>query len=425
MLHEGMPRKKTRWKNSTGVLIALALLACSLQGQSESTVQSPHSKSALNISLQSLLGILTKYGNSDDAQAMAIGLIKIYGLGFRPTPEDIEKLKAASASENLLKAIETAKLPPPKPVLKQGLLAVNCEPVDCDVSLDGRLMGSTTHGHLAWISHIEGPVSVSVKKENYEAAQGTTEAVIRPDELTRIDFDLKVTRAGLLEIGAQRFQQMRQAISPHSESNGVDAAARPAAQNDSNGVRAAGALYLHGPQGRWVVWSVVAWFGKGRTARFELSRSREKHILSATETGYSWDRAFRSNDAQELEDRLRLLAGGELPELMERLSAPDLTIIALNSVGSLPAFRAEGKSQSYGVVLDAANRPTKITMDTADPVSAHTIFYSDYVDLGGSAYPRTTQIMLPDGASGIEARFDTVRIAAMPENHPKRRGIFR
>ena len=39
---------------------------------------------------------------------MAIGLIEIYGLGFRPTHEDIEKLKAASASESLLKAIETS-----------------------------------------------------------------------------------------------------------------------------------------------------------------------------------------------------------------------------------------------------------------------------------------------------------------------------
>jgi len=268
-----MPKEKTHWTKRTGILIALATLACwSLWGQNEGTVSASHAQKALNISLDSLLEILKKYGGDEDAQAMTIGLIRIYGLGFRPTTQDMNKLRAASASVNLLKAIETAKLPPPKPVPKQGLLAVSCEPVDCEVSLDGRSIGSTNHGHLPWISHLEGPVSVSAKKANYEATQQGIEATIRPDELTQIAFHLKLTRAGLLEIGAQRFQQMLQSIRPHSESNGNDAASRPITQNEGDALRAAGTLYLHGPDGRCVVWSVVAWFGKGRSGRFELSR---------------------------------------------------------------------------------------------------------------------------------------------------------
>lgn len=403
------------------------MLACgSLRGQNEGTAASSHPQKPLNISLDSLLEILKKYGGNEDAQAMAVGLIRIYGLGFRPSPQDMEKLRAASASVNLLEAIETAKLPPPpKPVPKQGLLAVSCEPVDCDVSLDGRSIGSTSHGHLPWISHLEGPVSVSATKANYEATQEGMEAAIRPGELTRIAFHLKLTRARLLEIGAQRFQRMRQSIRPHSESNANDAAARPISENDGDAVRAAGTLYLHGPDGRCVVWSVVAWFGRGRAARFELSRLREKRILISTETGYSWDRAFHGNDARELEGSLRLLVAGQLPELMQQLSVPDLTMIAPDSGETLPAFRAEGKSQSYSVALDLAYHPSRITIETADALSAHTIFYSDYVGIRGGFYPKTTQIMLSDGVEGIEARFDTIQLAAMPPGHPKRRGIFR
>jgi hypothetical protein len=217
---------------------------------------------------------------------------------------------------------------------------------------------------------------------------------------------------------------MLQSIRPHSESNGNDAAG-PIIKNDGDAVRAAGTLYLHGPDGRCVVWSVVAWFRGGRTARFELSRLREKHILVSTETGYSWDRAFVSNDARELEGSLRLLVAGQLPELMDRLSVADLTMIAPDSGETFPAFRVEGKSQSYSVVLDLAYHPSKITIETADAPSVHTIFYSDYVEIGGASYPKTTQLMLPDGVNGIEARFDTVQIAAMPASHPKRRGIFR
>jgi hypothetical protein len=418
-----MPTENTHWKKSIGILIAAAMLACcSLWGQN---VPSSHAPKAFNISLDSLLEILKKYGGDEDAQAMAIGLIRIYGLGFRPTPQDMEKLRAASASVSLLNAIETAKLPPPKPTPKQGLLAVSCEPVDCDVSLDGRSIGSTSHGHLPWISLLEGPVSVSATKANYEATQEAMAAVIRPEELTRIAFHFKLTKARLLEIGAQRFQRMLQAIRPQSESNGNDAAARPVAENDGDAIRAAGTLYLHGPDGRCVVWSVVAWLGRGRTARFELSRLREKHILISNETGYAWDRAFIGNDARELEGSLRLFVAGQLPELMERLSAPDLKMIAPGSGEILPSFRAEGNSQSYSVVLDFAYRPSKIIMEMADALSAHTIFYSDYVEIGGSFYPKTTQIMLPDGVNGIDARFDTVQIAAMPASHPKRRGLFR
>jgi hypothetical protein len=421
-----MPKEKTHWKKSTGILIALAMLACRpIWSQNEGTVPSSHASKALNISLDSLLEILKKYSGDEDAQAMTIGLIRIYGLGFRPTPQDMERLRAASASVTLLKAIETAKLPPPKPLPKHGLLAVSCEPVDCDVSLDGRSVGSTSHGHLPWISHVEGPVSVSATKANYEATQQGMEANIRPDELTQIAFHLKLTRARLLEIGAQRFQQMLQSIRPHSESNGNDAASRPITQNDGDALRAAGTLYLHGPDGRCVVWSVVAWFGKGRSDRFELSRLREKHILISTETGYSWDHAFGSSDARELEGGLRLLVAGQLPELMERLSVPDLTMIAPDSGETFPEFRIEGKSLDYSVVLDSAYRPNKITMETSDALSAHTILYSDYVQIGDGFYPKTAQVMLPDGVSGIEARFDTVQIAAMPAGHPKRHGIFR
>ena len=52
-----------------------------------------------------------------------------------PLDEDIDKLKAASASESLLKAIETAKIPPLPPP-KLGSSAVSCEPVDCDVNIE-------------------------------------------------------------------------------------------------------------------------------------------------------------------------------------------------------------------------------------------------------------------------------------------------
>jgi hypothetical protein len=366
---------------------------------------------------------------------MAIKLIEMYGLGFRPTPEDMEKLRAASASEDLLKAIETARMPPPKPVVKQGRLTVGCEPVDCDVWLNGKLIGVTSHGQTPLMTLAEGPVTVSATKTNYDPAQDKQVAFIRQDELTRVKFQFKISRAGLMEIGANLFQQMRRSMytSPQeaglqvaggtsnvasalpgdSQPRGNETANGSPPEKENNALRAAGTLYVHDSGGHVTAWSVVAWFRRGHEARFELSRLREKYALIRTAAGDSWDRTLKTKEARLLDSDIRLVSDEQLPRLMESLSDPDLTMVAVDSPpGSenLPIFRAEGRSQTYLVTLDAAFRPSEIRVESTVPGASLRLLYSDYVQQGSIFYPKTTQIILSDGAHGIEARFDSVQI---------------
>ncbi len=374
------------------------------------------------------MNVLAKAGGDDSAQAMAIGLIEIYGLGFRPTHEDIEKLKAASASESLLTAIETAQIPPLPPP-KPGTLAVSCEPVDCDVILNGRSAGSTSRGHLPWISLPEGPFTVSVSKTNYDVTEPKRNAAIRPNELTHMEFRLKISKAGLAELGAKRFQLMRQAMRGPSAANANEVSAWPFTGIEGDQLRAAGTLYLHGQGGRRTVWSVVAWFQREHAARFELSRLREKYVLTFAGGGFSWNRNFRGDEATEIEEGMRTIGEAQLPALMERLADPGLIMTAPDSIPGREdktTFRAEGKSQNYVVTLDSGNRPSEIIIEPAGQSPSRRILYSDYADLAGSLYPKTMQIFFPDGARGIEARFDTVQIGAMSEGRPKnRRGLPR
>ena len=426
-----------------GILAMLAALPCAAFQKRDSSLD-PRPQNNLVISLEGLLRFLGNVRGNDSSEAMAIKLIEMYGLGFRPAPEDMEKLREASASEELLKAIETARMPPPKPVVKQGRLTVGCEPVDCDVWLNGNLIGATSHGQTPLITLAEGPVTVAATKTNYDPGQGKQVALIRQNQLTRVEFQFKISRAGLMELGAKLFQQMRHSMNTSAQQNGFQGSggasnvtfARPgdshfggnetadgsSPEQESNALRAAGTLYLHDSGGHRTAWSVVASFREKREARFELSRLREKYVLTRTATGDSWDRTPKTQEARELEDDIRLVIDGQLPRLLESLGDPDFTMVAVDfppGSENLPIFRAEGRSQTYLVTLDAAFRPCEIKVESPVAGAGIRMLYSDYVQQGSAFYPKTTQIILPDGPHGIEARFNTVQIGPLQNSDKK------
>src|SRR5215472_8676375 len=81
------------------------------------------------------------------------------GIDFSLTQDQAEKLKAAGAPDELLKAIRgkakpavIAAPPPPKkdPV---GTVALSCAPIECDISLNGTPVGPTKDGKMEITKH--------------------------------------------------------------------------------------------------------------------------------------------------------------------------------------------------------------------------------------------------------------------------------
>src|SRR5258707_11352433 len=73
--------------------------------------------------------------------------VQARGLSFTPSAEQIERLKAAGASEDMLKLIKSSVrptvaslAPAPKPL---GGLALTCAPLECEITLNGTALGST------------------------------------------------------------------------------------------------------------------------------------------------------------------------------------------------------------------------------------------------------------------------------------------
>jgi hypothetical protein len=69
--------------------------------------------------------------------------------------------------------------------------------------------------------------------------------------------------------------------------------------------------------------------------------------------------------------------------------------------------------------LDAEGRPSEIKIESFGLDSGTRIVYSDYTEQAGGAYPRSVQVVLPDGASGFTAHFDIVEVGPSEKKHAK------
>jgi hypothetical protein len=347
------------------------------------------------------LKFFENYQGGTTSEAMVIRLIEMYGLDFRPTQEDLIELRKASASDALVRAIEAArKPPPPRPIAADGHLAVVCEPVDCDVWLNGDPAGTTNHGLLPWITRAQGPVTVTATHEGYEPVQARQEAQILSDQIVRVEFLFKPSRGALTTFGASLFRQMLESLG--------DDGTQPRT------FRATGTLYLQDAGDHRTAWSLVEWLQLADLSTFQVSRLHEKYQITLTQPGLQWKKPPKTEGAKELEPLLQLLLDNRLTRLLESFRGPGCTVVAVDPASGREgptAFRVEGSPRTYTVTLDSAHRPSEIRVETSGPGTGLTVLYSDYTEQGGISYPKTTQILLPNGITGVEARFDTFQLA--------------
>src|SRR5882762_5981573 len=114
--------------------------------------------------------------------------IQARGLNFSPSSEQIEKLKAAGASEDMLKLIKSslkstvASMPAaPKPL---GALALTCAPLECEITLNGASLGSTQGGTMEVKNLSAGTWTIDFKKAGYIGSQST--ARVETDKTTPV-----------------------------------------------------------------------------------------------------------------------------------------------------------------------------------------------------------------------------------------------
>lgn len=329
--------------------------------------------------------------------------IQARGLSFLPSAEQIEKLKTAGVSEDMLKLLKTVKYTvasvtaAPKPL---GGLALTCAPSECEITLNGTALGSTQSGTMEVRGLSAGTWTIDFKKAGYIGAQ--SRARVEADKTSPVSAVLEPDRKTQEAFGAELFQKVLTAIGGH---DGINALAS---------VQALGSTTIGTRDGKSLRWT-LAMRNKQDRALFQVrAGDGVLHEVAFAGSEYKVSKRVKGQDVQDLPTNFGLIRDYQLAALMRRLENPQFKMVAnhdLPADGDEFALVAEGGTEKIFIGLDDQLRPQRVRITTATGVGSAIVTYSDYFLQEKVSYPKTLQIK-PDGwQQGIDVRFDKVEFS--------------
>jgi len=329
--------------------------------------------------------------------------IQARGLSFLPSPEQIERLRTAGVSEDMLKLLKSVKYTvasvtaAPKPL---GALALTCAPSECEITLNGTALGSTQSGTMELRGLSPGNWTIDFKKAGYIGAQ--SRASVEADKTSPVSAVLEPDRKTQEAFGAELFQKVLSAIGGH---DGINALAS---------VQALGSTTIGTRDGKKLRWT-LAMRNKQDRALFQVrAGDGVLHEVAFAGSEYKVSKRVKGQDVQDLPTNFGLIRDYQLAALMRRLENPQFKMVAnhdLPAEGEEFALVAEGGTEKIFIGLDDRLRPQRVRITTATGVGSAIVTYSDYFLQEKVSYPKTLQIK-PDGwQQGIDVRFDKVEFS--------------
>src|SRR5580658_1514169 len=128
--------------------------------------------------------LITFVKNGVRTEPQAVSLIKTRGVDFAANEDNLGALRKFGASEAILDAIRSTAPPPPRPPdpppVPKGTLSVRCDPAECDIRINGQLLGPTSHSQLARGGLNLGEVEVEFEKDGYLGQQKIVKITAEP-----------------------------------------------------------------------------------------------------------------------------------------------------------------------------------------------------------------------------------------------------
>jgi len=327
------------------------------------------------------------------------------GIDFSLTSDQVDKLKAAGASEEILKAVRSkakpqivASLPPPPRKDPMGTVALTCAPAECDISLDGTPIGATQDGRLE-LKKRPGKLVIDFNAKGYIGHQSTF--MVEADRTIPVSMVLEPTRVTLEAFGANLLKKVVQSVA------GDDGL------RELTNVQATGSLTVWSKEGASVRWSLFMRNNPDR-ALFQAKAGAILHEVAFTGSEFTASKNLKGQDALDLPTDLGFIRDYQISAVLTRMSAPQFKVVANHALPTADEeypLVAENGTEKIAIGLDSELRPQKVRITTATGVGSAMISYSDYVKGQKACYPKTVQIK-PDGAPhGIEVRFDNVDLS--------------
>jgi hypothetical protein len=407
---------------STSALFAALPALLAAQHVAENKLPAAHSKKTddpfLNGEPFTFDQVLKLVGDSPIPLHRRKDAIQARGIDFALGTEELDKLKAAGATDDMLELVKSkAKVSAAaaarvvaKPAPKGGM-AVNCSPSECDISLDGKSHGPTLGGKLEFSNLDARKWVVDFKKDGYVGRQSTV--TVEADKVASLSAVLEPNRGMLEGYGTVLFKKMVQAV---GGDEGVQALAS---------VQAVGSTTIWTHDGTSVRWTLLLRNRPDR-ALFQARAGNILHEVSFIGSQYNNSKNLKGADALELPTHFGFIRDAMIAAVITRLQNPEFKITAnhaLPAEGEEYTLFAGNSAEKVSIGLDDQFRPARVRITTTTGVGSSTITYSDYFKGERAYWPKSVQIK-PDGwQHGIDVRFDTVDLTAhFTENDFKMRG---
>lgn len=396
---------------SPGTTSTLCIVLCSLilvpaataQNASFVQVQGFMSFSTTAIAtFDQLMNLVSDVSSRRLSEQRVLQKIKTGGLTFRLTPDQMEQLEGAGASQRILDKLKPfvivqKDIPPPK---HQGSLIVLCEPVDCAFSITGQSSGETEKGKSAPVPLAEGSYAVRASAKGYRTDQPEKPVSIRDNSSATLVFRFEPDPAALAAAGKELFDRV---VSVLGGPPTIQAASR---------FRARGSLSFSDRSGNESLWDLTVLFEAAPdTAKFVLKRANQVYtVLYKAGSGYTWEKA--PTDAPNLEDVLMLSCHHfQIANLLGLLSGKQFNMAAARLVpvqGADSTLRAEGSPDTYLIQIDQYLHVKEVRIESPGLNNGMRALYGDYSG-GNRVYAGLTQVLLPDAPRhGVEIHYTSV-----------------
>ncbi|HLX46009.1 MAG TPA: hypothetical protein VKR43_21340 [Bryobacteraceae bacterium] len=323
------------------------------------------------------------------------------GVSFSPTQADLDKLKQAGASEELLLRIRVkapppkVAPPPPKPALA-GPMTLQCTPGDCEIAVNGKPRGTTARGVLVVDGLPAGDTVIDFKKDGFEGQQLSVTA--RANAASSHSVRLKPTAAHQASLGKDLLAKMTEKLGGAS------------AFQQASGMTASGNAVLVQSGGQKTEWKVLARLKLPKMSYLEINANGMKwwDSLSGADIKAEGSKQMRGGPvAGEMEKLTRLYRDYQPAMLVQRLQTMRLTApdgVAEPSGAWL--LHAAAENGSLDVFLTPEYTPMRVVSESATGVE---VLYADYAIVQKAWYPKSMTMKFTDALHSFEIHFNQVR----------------